>query len=130
VADGDATVRFSPTYLRDHKSLAPDAETQKAIDETIRQILTGLAESPNNPDQTRAGKPFARDRHRTWKRRIAMPGSNMGKRGALRLAYWWRRAEREVVLLFLYYKRDKADLLQTESRRPSSAFCEVLPGSG
>lgn len=114
MADGDITVRFSPTYLRDHKSLAPDAETQKAIDETIRQILTALAESPNNPDQTRAGKPFARDRPQTWKRRISMPGSNMGKRGALRLAYWWRRPEREVVLLFLYYKRNKADLLQQE----------------
>ena len=122
MADGDITVRFSPTYLRDHKSLAPDAETQKAIDETIWQILTALAESPNNPDQTRAGKPFARDRHQTWKRRISMPGSNMGKRGALRLAYWWRRPEREVVFLFLYYKRDKADLLQREIEEARKRF--------
>jgi hypothetical protein len=114
VADGKITVRVGPTYQRDHDRLSPDDETQKAIDATILDIIAALSENPNNPDKTRAGKPFARDKHQTWKRRISMPGSNMGKRGALRLAYWWRRTEREIVLLYLYYKRDKADLLQKE----------------
>ena len=48
----------------------------------------------------------------------------MGKRGALRLAYWWRRAEHEVVLLYLYYKREKEDLTQKQIDLAKTRFKE------
>jgi hypothetical protein len=54
-----------------------------------------------------------------------MPGSNIGKRGALRLVYWWRRPQREIVLLYLYYKRDRADLTQKEIEVARARFEDI-----
>jgi mRNA-degrading endonuclease RelE of RelBE toxin-antitoxin system len=124
-SNGELVVRQGPTYERDLKKLKLDAESLKAVSETITQILAALTESPNNPDKTRAGDPLPRDSHRSWKRRVGMPGSNIGKRGALRLIYWWRRVEREIVLLYLYYKRDKDDLTQKEIDVAKTRFLEV-----
>jgi mRNA-degrading endonuclease RelE of RelBE toxin-antitoxin system len=122
VSDPAIAVRQGPTYEKDLKKLRLDAESLNAVDTTIKQIVAALTESPNNPDKTRAGDPLPLDSHRTWKRRVGMPGSNVGKRGALRLIYWWRRAEREIVLLFLYYKRDNADVTQKEIDEAKARF--------
>jgi hypothetical protein len=113
VSNGEIAVQRGPTYEKDLKRLRLDPKSLRAVDHTIKQILAALSESPNNPDKTRAGDPLPRDGHCSWKRRVGMPGSNIGKRGALRLVYWWRRAERDIVL-YLYYKRDRADLTQKE----------------
>jgi len=99
-----------------------DTETQRALNDTIEEIRIALQENPNNPDKVRGGVPYPRDKHQTWKRRVGRPGSNIGKRGGLRLCYWWRRNEREIVLLFLYDKREKADLMQREIDKAKAAF--------
>jgi hypothetical protein len=87
-------------------------EDRKAIEDAVSEIVEAVTNDPNNPDKSRAGDPFPHDHHESWKKRIPLPGSNMGKRGGLRLAYWWHRQSHEVRLLRLYYKRDQADLMQ------------------
>ena len=89
-------------------------EDRKAIKDAVSEIVEALTENPDNPDKSRAGDPYPRDHHESWKKRVPLPGSNMGKRGALRLAYWWLRQSREVRLPRLYYKRDRSDLMQKE----------------
>jgi hypothetical protein len=126
-ADGKIIIRRGPTYEKDLQRLKLDAESLQGIDATIEQIVAALKENPNNPDRTRAGDPLPRDAHRTWKRRVAMPGANIGKSGALRLIYWWRRAESEIVLLFLYYKRDKGDVTQNEIDVARTRFQQQRP---
>jgi hypothetical protein len=119
---GKVTVREGPTYLDDLNSLNLDADDKKAVQDAVEEIVAAVTDNPNNPDKSRAGDPFPRDHHQTWKKRIALPGSNMGKRGALRLAYWWRRKERQIGLLRLYYKRDKVDLAQKEIEKAKDHF--------
>lgn len=114
MSNGKITVRPGPTYEQDLKRLNPNPDDLKAINDAIADIVKALSENPNNPDKTRAGNPLPRDSHRSWKRRVSLPGSNRGKRGALRLVYWWHRADREVVLFYLYRKSDKSDLTQKE----------------
>ena len=116
------TVREGSLYLGDLEKLGFSDEDRKAIKDAVAEIVEALAENPNNPDKSRAGDPFPRDHHESWKKRIPLPGSNMGKRGALRLAYWWHRQSREVRLLRLYYKRDRADLMQKEIDIAKSRF--------
>ncbi len=101
------SVRRGPTFNEDCARLRLDAKTQAALDDTIAEIRIALQENPHNPDRVRGGIPYPRDKHQTWKRRVGRPGSNMGKRGGLRLCYWWRRKEREIVLLFLYANEKK-----------------------
>jgi hypothetical protein len=122
----ELTVRLGPTYERDLRNLRLDALTLREIETTIREIKVALAENPGNPDRTRAGLPYPRDHHETWKRRIGRPGANMGKRGALRLAYWWRRPRNEIVLLRLYYKRELSDLPQDKINKAKAAFLDAL----
>jgi hypothetical protein len=122
----EITVRLGPTYERDLRNLRLDALTLREIETTIREIKVALAENPGNPDRIRAGLPYPRDRHETWKRRIGRPGASMGKRGALRLAYWWRRPRNEIVLLRLYYKRELSDLPQDKINKAKAAFLDAL----
>ncbi len=124
----EVSVRESPPYLEDLKSLNLGKDDRKAIEGAVMEIVAAVTENPNNPDKSRAGDPFPRDRHESWKKRIRRPGSNMGKRGALRLAYWRRRKERQVVLLRLYYKRDQADLAQNEIEKAKARFREFSSG--
>jgi mRNA-degrading endonuclease RelE of RelBE toxin-antitoxin system len=116
------TVRFGPTYQKDLRNLHLDPITLREIENTVREIIAALRENPGNPDKVRAGLPYPGDRHETWKRRIGRPGASMGKRGALRLAYWWRRPQNEIALLRLYYKRNLQDLPQKEIDKAKSAF--------
>jgi hypothetical protein len=122
----EITVRLGPTYERDLRNLRLDTLTLHEIQITIREIKAALAENPGNPDRVRAGLPYPRDHHETWKRRIGRPGVNMGKRGALRLAYWWRRSRNEIVLLRLYYKRELSDLPQDKINEAKAAFLDTL----
>jgi len=125
VSNGKITVRRGPTYEQDLRRLNLKPGDLKAVTDAIDDILKALSESPNNPDKTGAGNPFPQDSHRSWKRRVSLPGSNRGKRGALRLVYWWRRAEREMVLFYLYYKPDKKDLAQKEIDKARERFMDA-----
>jgi hypothetical protein len=118
----EIAVCYGPTYERDLKALRLDVATLEEIQATIQQIKAALRENPGNPDKVRAGLPVPKDHHETWKRRIGRPGANMGKRGALRLLYWWRRSRNEIALLRLYYKRDLQDLPQVEIDKAKAAI--------
>lgn len=122
-------VRSSPTYRRDVHRLRLDTATLDALGATIAEIVAALRQNPNNPDKVRAGTPIARDRHQTWKRRIGRPGASVGRRGGLRLIYWWRRVEREVVLLFLYSKTERTDILQKEIDRAKALHTSTTASS-
>ncbi len=123
----EITVYLGPTYERDLENLRLDKQTLREIENTLRQIKDALRENPGNPDKVRAGLPYPKDHHETWKRRIGRPGANMGRRGALRLAYWWRRSRNEIALLRLYYKRDIKDLPQAEIEKAKAAFRAKFP---
>jgi hypothetical protein len=53
------------------------------------------------------------------KLRWAAPGS--GKRGGFRVIYFWRKAEHQIYLLYLFAKTERADLTRTQVKRLAGA---------
>lgn len=57
-------------------------------------------------------------------RKIRWGGSGRGKRGGVRVIYYWVREDREIYLIMAFAKNQKHDL----SRREVAALAEVIRG--
>lgn len=87
-------------------------------------IFTRLATAQLSPEEYRAlqlalllrpdqGKVIA-GTHGLRKLRWGAAGH--GKRGALRVMYYWRRADQMIYLLYLYAKKDQGDLTSAQAK--------------
>ncbi|MCC6697361.1 MAG: type II toxin-antitoxin system RelE/ParE family toxin [Candidatus Hydrogenedentes bacterium] len=58
------------------------------------------------------------------KLRWVIPGQ--GKRGGLRVLYFWDKPNRQIYMLYLYSKRDQADLTPTQAKALGRLIREEL----
>ena len=86
-------------FTREIKELLPDEE--------YRVLQTALMVRPDAGDIIRGGGGLRKVR---WN----LPGR--GKRGALRVIYYWDRPTDTVYMLFAYPKGEREDLTQTQIR--------------
>jgi len=123
----DITISYGPTYNRNLKRLNLREATQQKLDKAWNEILTAVRENPDIPDPYFAGDPIPRNNREVYKLRVADPDHSRGAQKGLRLIYWWRRTERELVGLYLYPKSEKEDVTQREIDSARSAFVSANP---
>lgn len=123
----DITIRYGPTYERDLKRLRPREASQQALADAWNGILKAVRENPEIPNPYFAGDPIPKNNREIYKLRVADPDNRRGVQGGFRVIHWWRRAERELVGLYLYPKSEKENVTQEEIKRARSAFLKANP---
>jgi mRNA-degrading endonuclease RelE of RelBE toxin-antitoxin system len=123
----DITIRYGPTYDRDLKRLNLQKASQEKLDEAWNDILKAVRGNPEIPDPYFAGDPIPRNNREIYKLRVPDPDHQRGAQKGFRLIHWWRRAERELVGLYLYPKSEKEDVTQKEINSARSAFLNANP---
>jgi hypothetical protein len=81
--------------------------TSAIADEHYQRLQVALMLRPEQGDVIRGSGGLRKIR---W----ALPGS--GKRGGLRIIYYWSSADRAFYMLYAYAKKDQGDLTATQAR--------------
>lgn len=98
------TVTPAPSFIRDAKPLL---RVFKEMAPILKDYLVAMEEHGAKGDLIpRYGN--------LWKDRIAMPPYRIGKSGGWRIVSLVKEEEKTIIPLFLYYKRDKADITEKE----------------
>lgn len=74
---------------------------ERLTDDEYRQLQLALANHPKSGDLIRGSGGLR-------KLRWALPGK--GKRGGVRVIYYWAVEQKQIVLLFMFAKNERADL--------------------
>ncbi len=82
--------------------------TEMLSDDDYAMLQQELARHPESGRMIRGGAGIRKVR---W----AVPGS--GKRGGIRIVYYWRSAENQIYLLYLFAKNMQADLSASQVKR-------------
>lgn len=86
-------------------------------DEDYGALQQALADHPDSGALIRGGKGIRKVR---W----ALPGG--GKSGGIRVMYYWRVTEDQILLIYLFPKNERADLTPAQLKRLASYAEEQL----
>lgn len=106
------------------KSLRHLAKKYPHVKEDLEEVVQLLSQFPD------IGTVIPGYSHRIWKIRARCTDIRKGKRGGYRIIYFWETGKKDVYLLFVYIKVEKADVTKDEIERLLQALQKELESSG